>query len=96
MPSESTALPLEPACLTLAAGGQAQARHVFLAGNGLPHRWRGRERFCIVETGFGPGLNFLATWRAWQDDPQACQTLHFVSFEKHPFTGADLRQAHAG
>jgi tRNA 5-methylaminomethyl-2-thiouridine biosynthesis bifunctional protein len=79
-----------------AAGGQAQARHVFLAGNQLPERWRKREHFCVVETGFGLGLNFLTTWQAWQGDPQACTTLHFVSFEKHPFTAADLRRAHAG
>ncbi len=78
-----------------AAGGHDQARHVFLAGNGLPGRWRGRERFVILETGFGLGLNFLATWRAWRDDPQRCRELHFVSLEKHPFPVADLVRAHA-
>lgn len=78
-----------------ASGGPAQARHVFLAGNGLPERWRERERFVILETGFGLGLNFLATWAAWQADPQACRRLHFVSIEKHPFTAADLERAHA-
>lgn len=72
------------------SGGLGQARHVFLGGNGLPERWRGRERFTIVETGFGLGLNFLTTWAAWQDDAQRCRRLHFVSFEKHPFSAADL------
>jgi tRNA 5-methylaminomethyl-2-thiouridine biosynthesis bifunctional protein len=75
-------------------GGPAQARHVFLAGNGLPERWRGRERFVILETGFGAGLNFLATWRAWRDDPGRCRRLHFVSVEKHPFAAADLALVH--
>ena len=78
-----------------AAGGHDQARHVFLAGNGLPERWRGRERFVILETGFGLGLNFLATWRAWREDPQRCRKLHFVSLEKHPFYADDLARAHA-
>ena len=78
-----------------AAGGHAQARHVFLAGNGLPARWQGRERFVILETGFGLGLNFLATWLAWRDDPQHCRELHFVSLEKHPFQTADLALAQA-
>ena len=32
-----------------ADGGPGQARHVFLAGNGLPERWAGRERFVILE-----------------------------------------------
>ena len=73
-----------------ALGGPAQARHVFLAGNELPQRWQGKERFVILETGFGTGLNFLTTWQAWRGDPQRCRRLHFISFEKHPFTLADL------
>src|SRR5512145_177117 len=40
------------------SGALAQASHVFLAGNGLPERWRGRSRFVIAETGFGLGNNF--------------------------------------
>ena len=78
-----------------AAGGPAQARHVFLAGNDLPARWQGRGRFVILETGFGLGLNFLATWQAWRGDPRACRELCFISLEKHPFAAADLAAAHA-
>lgn len=78
-----------------AAGGPAQARHVFLAGNDLPARWQGRGRFVILETGFGLGLNFLATWQAWRADPRACRELCFISLEKHPFAAADLAAAHA-
>ncbi len=73
-----------------AAGALAQARHVFLAGNGLPERWRGRERFVILETGFGLGNNFLAAWHAWRSDPQAPHRLHFVSVERHPLTRDDM------
>jgi len=75
-------------------GGLGQARHVFLGGNGLPGRWQGRDRFVILETGFGLGLNFLASWAAWQQDPDRCGRLHFVSFERHPLRLDDLRQAH--
>jgi len=78
-----------------AAGGPAQARHVFLAGNGLPGRWAGRRVFTVLETGFGLGLNFLATWAAWRADPLRCERLHFVSIEKHPFRAGDLAQLHA-
>ncbi len=76
-------------------GGPGQARHVFLAGNNLPEAWRGRDRFVILETGFGTGLNFLTTWAAWQADPNACTQLHYFAAEKHPFTVADLGQLHA-
>ncbi len=78
-----------------AEGGPQQARHVFLAGNGLPERWRGRRRFVVLETGFGFGLNFLATWQAWRDDANRCDRLHFVSIEKHPFAARDLAELHA-
>lgn len=75
-------------------GGLAQAHHVFLGGNNLPQAWRGRDQFVILETGFGQGLNFLATWQAWRDDPARCKRLHVVSIEKHPFTQAGLAQVH--
>jgi tRNA 5-methylaminomethyl-2-thiouridine biosynthesis bifunctional protein len=69
-------------------GGLEQARHVFLRGCGLPAAWVGRPQWCILETGFGLGLNFLAAWRAWKDDPQHPRLLHFASIEAWP-VGAD-------
>lgn len=78
-----------------ASGALAQAQHVFLHGNGLPERWRARQHFVILETGFGLGHNFLATWQAWRSDPQGCRRLHFVSVEKHPFAAPDMARAHA-
>ena len=77
------------------AGALAQARHVFLGGNGLPGRWQGRERFVVLETGFGLGHNFLATWDAWRQDPRRCERLVFVSVEKHPPQAGDLQRLHA-
>ena len=72
------------------SGALAQASHVFLAGNGLPERWRGRQRFVIAETGFGLGNNFLAAWAAWRADPQRSERLDFLSVELHPPTREDL------
>jgi tRNA 5-methylaminomethyl-2-thiouridine biosynthesis bifunctional protein len=71
-------------------GAFEQAQHVFLAGNALPARWQGRERFVILETGFGLGNNFLATWLAWRDDPKRCERLHFISVESRPLLAVDL------
>ena len=76
-----------------ADGGPAQARHVFLAGNTLPERWRGRESFTVVETGFGLGFNFLVTCAAFLEDARAPARLHYVSAEKHPFGKRDLAAA---
>jgi tRNA 5-methylaminomethyl-2-thiouridine biosynthesis bifunctional protein len=77
-------------------GAFEQAAHVFLAGNGLPGRWQGRDEFTVLETGFGLGNNFLATWAAWRADPHRGARLRFVSIEKHPLRHADLRRALAG
>lgn len=79
-----------------ADGGLAQARHVFLAGNALPERFREQRNFTLIETGFGTGLNFLATWQAWREHAPADARLYYCAVEKHPFTAADLHRLHVG
>jgi tRNA 5-methylaminomethyl-2-thiouridine biosynthesis bifunctional protein len=58
-------------------------------------RWQGRERFVILDTGFGTGECFLATWQAWRDDPQRCARLVFIAIEAHPPSRDELAAAHA-
>jgi tRNA 5-methylaminomethyl-2-thiouridine biosynthesis bifunctional protein len=77
-------------------GAFAPALDIFLPGNGLPARWRGRDAFTMLETGFGLGNNFLATWAAWRADARRCMRLRFVSLEKHPLHATDLLRALAG
>jgi tRNA 5-methylaminomethyl-2-thiouridine biosynthesis bifunctional protein len=72
-----------------------QARKVFIGGNRLAARWRGRERFVIVETGFGQGLNFLATWSGWRDDAARPAQLHYLAVEHRPFSAEQLAHLHA-
>ncbi len=66
--------------------GLAEGFHVFLKGNKLPEAWADEPQFTIAETGFGTGLNFLASWMAWEDTAKADQHLTYVSFEKFPLT----------
>jgi tRNA 5-methylaminomethyl-2-thiouridine biosynthesis bifunctional protein len=79
-------------------GGLGQAQGVFLAGCGLPDAWRGRNVFTVLETGFGLGLNFLATWAAWDlAEPSArCASLHFISVEAYPVAPQDLLRGAQG
>lgn len=75
-----------------------QARAVFLSGNNLPERFNNlnHTHFAILETGFGLGMNFLATWLAWRAAEQTTQKrLHYVAIEQHPFHATDLAQVHA-
>ncbi|MDF1485154.1 FAD-dependent 5-carboxymethylaminomethyl-2-thiouridine(34) oxidoreductase MnmC [Ramlibacter sp. H39-3-26] len=76
-------------------GALAQARHVFLGGCGLPAAWAGQPQWRILETGFGLGLNFLATWHAWRNDAARPGLLHFVSVEAYPVAAHDLLRAGA-
>jgi tRNA 5-methylaminomethyl-2-thiouridine biosynthesis bifunctional protein len=78
-----------------ADGGIGQAQHVFLQGCDVPAAWAHRASFVMLETGFGTGLNFLATWAAWRADPARSTHLHFLSVEKHPFQADDLARLHA-
>lgn len=76
--------------------GLEESRYVFLKHNALPERWaalRPGAHFCIGETGFGTGLNFLCAWQLWDQTAPADAHLHFVSTEKHPLSAADMQRA---
>jgi tRNA U34 5-methylaminomethyl-2-thiouridine-forming methyltransferase MnmC len=73
--------------------GRLECGHVFLAGNGLPERWRDAEAFTIGELGFGTGLNACETWRQWKAYRCPGAHLHFVSFELFPMQATDIDRA---
>ena len=78
--------------------GLAESRHVFLAANRLPERLITHKNpvpFCIGETGFGTGLNFLCLWQLWRSLPEPRPKLHFISLEGFPLSTACLEKAHA-
>ena len=76
--------------------GLAQAQHVFLHGcslladAGQPAAWAGAPRWGVLETGFGLGLNFLATWQAWRSDPQQPARLFYSAVEAWVCEADDL------
>lgn len=72
-------------------GGLAETRHVFLSGNDLPARFRPGLR--IAETGFGTGLNLLATVAAWTEAGSPGR-FAFTSFEAFPMAPPDMARAH--
>ena len=70
--------------------GLQESRHVFLAGNRLPYRFR--AGFHIAELGFGTGLNLFASLQAWQQHSVIGQ-LRYTSFEVAPLSTSDMRRA---
>ncbi len=74
-----------------------QSRYVFIEGNDLINRWSAlpddtTNQFNIGETGFGTGLNFLLTWKLWEQYAPKSACLHFISCEKHPLKLSDLKK----
>jgi tRNA U34 5-methylaminomethyl-2-thiouridine-forming methyltransferase MnmC len=70
--------------------GLQETRHVFLAGNGLPGRFR--SGFHIAELGFGTGLNMLAALISWRHSGVG-GALRYTSFEAFPMAAGDIAAA---
>lgn len=83
------------------SNGLAETHYVFIEQNKLPSRWShplNNATFTIAETGFGTGLNFLATWNYWRQQRPLiaggnCAQLHFISVEKFPLSRQDLQKS---
>ncbi len=61
--------------------GLAESRAVFLDGCHLPASWQGRDRFTVLELGFGTGLNIAALMQLWAANRPAGGRLHIFSIE---------------
>lgn len=80
--------------------GIEESNYVFLQGNDLNTRWLNciDRFFCIAESGFGTGLNFLNTCLLFQqflalNPNKPLKQLFFCSFEKYPLSKNDLIKA---
>lgn len=73
--------------------GLEETNFVFLRGINAPNCWLTKENYVIAETGFGTGLNFLATYQAWVKSGAIGQLI-FISSEKYPLNAEALAEAH--
>ena len=71
----------------------AQAHTDFLSAANLPAAWSGQAQWRVLDTRFGGGLRFLATWAAWRADPARPRLLHWVALQGSPGSAAALLQA---
>ncbi|WP_371195852.1 bifunctional tRNA (5-methylaminomethyl-2-thiouridine)(34)-methyltransferase MnmD/FAD-dependent 5-carboxymethylaminomethyl-2-thiouridine(34) oxidoreductase MnmC [Glaciecola sp. SC05] len=79
--------------------GIAESEYVFIQGNRLWEQWLNWQKstFCIGETGFGTGLNYLLTAKRFeeflQNYPQSpLKKLHYISLEKFPIETSALNK----
>lgn len=80
--------------------GFDESQYVFIDANQLIKRWKNCETefYCIAETGFGSGLNFLLTSLTFthflqENSDKPLKKLFFSSFEKYPLNKHDLQLA---
>ena len=76
--------------------GLEETRHVFLQGNDLARRFAALhdgDSFCIGETGFGTGRNFLGAWQLFEQNAPPSASLDFFSTERFPLDDMELRAA---
>lgn len=74
------------------SGAYGQACTVFLSEGEVARRWQGKERFTVLENGFGLGTNFLATLKAWRNDPKRSANLEYVALECFPVSRSQIEQ----
>ena len=75
--------------------GLAESNYVFLEGNDLANRFArlmANQNFVVAETGFGTGLNFLLTWRCFEEHAPKSATLTYISIEGYPLRSEDLKR----
>lgn len=73
--------------------GIAESKYVFIEGSALAERFAGLkpgDQFIVAELGFGTGLNFLNTLRAWRSHAPAGARLHYLGVDAHPLTRSQL------
>ena len=61
----------------------------------MPQAWADQSAWRILDTDFGPGLDFLITWSAWNKDPSRPRQLHYVALASAPLALDDLLESAA-
>lgn len=72
--------------------GLAETNYVFIQHNQLSQRFTqlNKNRFTIIETGFGTGLNFFCAVQHFLAHAPSHATLQFISIERYPLTTDDF------
>jgi tRNA 5-methylaminomethyl-2-thiouridine biosynthesis bifunctional protein len=70
-----------------------EAAQCFVESGGLSQDWASRDRYVLLEAGFGAGIGFASAWRRWRDDPDRPHRFFHVAIEPRPLSVRDLRRS---
>jgi len=76
--------------------GYQESEYNFQQQSSLKSRWQNhasQQTFTIIETGFGSGLNFFATWKNWRNTEKKPKHLYFISTELYPLKLQHIQHA---
>jgi len=73
--------------------GLKESEYVFIEGCRITERWQDKDIFTIVETGFGTGLNFLATYKKWKEAPSPKCSLQYISIDINPLSKDEIKKS---
>ena len=74
--------------------GEEESNYVFLEGNKLRERIISNKNFTIGELGFGTGLNFLLTWKLFNELKLQDSYLDYISIEGYPLSEKRINKIH--
>jgi len=74
--------------------GEEESNYVFLEGNKLRERIISNKNFTIGELGFGTGLNFLLTWKLFNELKLQDSYLDYISIEGYPLSEKIINKIH--
>jgi len=74
--------------------GEEESNYVFLEGNKLRERIISNKNFTIGELGFGTGLNFLLTWKLFNELKLQDSYLDYISIEGYPLSEKKINKIH--
>lgn len=73
---------------------EEDTRHTYLKGAQMDRLFESKKRLIVAETGFGTGLNFLETWKMFEES-NVSESLDFVSVEGFPIWDVnELKRCH--
>jgi tRNA 5-methylaminomethyl-2-thiouridine biosynthesis bifunctional protein len=75
------------------AGGLDESQYVYIQQNQILERCKSQSLLKVAEIGFGSGLNFLLTWKAWLEAGNTQCQLDYIAFEKFPLHRQDFERA---
>lgn len=76
--------------------GVDESLHNFILQHDFKNRWSEKsDYFSILELGFGTGLNFLLSYKHWQENRSNCKRLHYLACEVSPIKKHELGKIHS-